>query len=51
MNHKVQTAEKKEASWSAHNCHTCMNVCMHEINKTASVSNGEFYRVGSPFGR
>ena len=31
MNNKVQTAEIKEANWSAHNSHTYMNVCMHEI--------------------
>ena len=31
MNHKRQTAEKKEVRWSAHNDHTSMNVCMHDI--------------------
>ena len=39
MNSKRRTVEKKEARWSAHNYHTSMNVCMHDINiKTVSAT-------------
>ena len=42
MNHKIQTAEMKQARWPAHNSHTCVDVCMHEI-KVYLGRNGCLY--------
>ena len=37
MNHKGQTAERKEVRWSAHNFHTIMNVCMREVENNLQL--------------